>query len=71
MVSKKTIGADLKELRETDNISKYRVGKDGDMVFSQIDNIESGAKNYTIDTLLAYVNALGLKITFEKNGDRG
>ncbi len=59
-MTRQELGKKAKTLRgET---SKYSIVNSTKLTFAQIGQIEKGDKNYTIDTLLIYLNALGLKI---------
>lgn len=53
-------------LKSKRGISKYKIHKITGLSRTQIDNIESGATNYTVDSLLAYCNAGGIDIMLIK-----
>lgn len=54
------IGQLLKEKREAKGWSKYKVYTVAGITPAQLDSIESGDKNYTVDTLLAYCKGAGV-----------
>lgn len=58
MLAKQKIGEHLKMIREGKGISTYRITKDHNIPFRLIKAIEEGKTNYTIDTFLAYLNAI-------------
>lgn len=59
-MTRKEIGKICKKKRgET---STYMVAKYAQLSIGQINRIESGEQNYTIDVLFKHLNAIGLKI---------
>lgn len=42
--------------------TKYRLSKDSGLTIGQIERVENGNDNYTVDVLVKYLNALKLKI---------
>jgi transcriptional regulator with XRE-family HTH domain len=59
------IGAKIKQHRTEKGISKYSVVKSTKLTFAQLSQIESGSKNYTIDTLKIYLDAIELKMSLK------
>lgn len=62
MNTKIVLGRGLKSIREGRNQSPYYFTKHHGIRQEQVAAIEQGTANYTIDTLLAYVDALGLQL---------
>lgn len=60
------IGKQLKLIRETKQLSKYRVERIADITSEQIAAIESGESNYTIDKLINYLRAIDCGIEFKQ-----
>lgn len=56
------IGKKIKQHREENKISKYSVVRSTKLTFAQLSQIEKGDKNYTIDTLNVYLDAINLKM---------
>lgn len=64
-MDKTEMGKELKKLREGNGVSTYKLNKYG-FNMSTIKSIEEGRTAYTIDTLIKYCNACGIKkINFE------
>lgn len=63
-MNKKQIGDSLRESRESQNLSKYRVSKGTGLRPHQIDALEAGSSNYTIDSLLLYMDFLKIYFCF-------
>ena len=61
-MSKKELGKNLKEIRKIKAISKYKLVKNSSLVYSQIDAIENGDTNYTIDVLTTYLKEVGIEL---------
>jgi len=55
------LGAQLKEARLKNKAYKPAIFNAG-LRYEQIQNIESGANNYTVDVLIKYLNAAGLQL---------
>jgi transcriptional regulator with XRE-family HTH domain len=49
-------------LKSKRGVTKYKLSQLSGLTRSQIDSIESGSKNYTIDSLLLYCEHLGIKL---------
>ena len=64
--AREVLGDFLKQNREEQKISMYRVCKDANMRQETLKTIESGANNYTVDSLLAYLEATNLYILFSQ-----
>ena len=57
------IGKKIKQHREANNITKYAVNKaNNKLSFPLMASIEKGDKNYTIDSLREYLEAINLKM---------
>ena len=50
--NKKIIGENLKAIREKKGLTIYKVAKQGNIRIEQVNSIEIGEKNYTIDALI-------------------
>jgi len=63
-MSKQEIGRAITQFREANNITRYNaITKRGvKLTYKQLADIEAGNKNYTIDSLLEYTAAIGMKI---------
>lgn len=62
---KKQLGDSLKTARKEAGVTKYRLSLLGKMQRRQIDAIESGTSNYTIESLISYLSAFELSIKVE------
>jgi transcriptional regulator with XRE-family HTH domain len=62
-MNRKLLGEILKAKR---NVSKSAFAKQTGLTRKQIDSIESGSSNYTVDSLLLYCNTANLKIMIIK-----
>lgn len=62
--TREVIGRYLRDTREEKGISLYRVSKSSGLRFETIKSIESGEKNYSIDSLLAYIGAIDVYFFF-------
>ena len=47
------------------NMTKYKLSKLTDLAIGQIERIEAGTHNYTIDILNKYLTGLGLKMNIK------
>ena len=56
-------GEQLKKIRESQEVTKYKVRRDTKLQYSQIDAIEND-ENYSIDTLFTYLVFLSLKFLY-------
>ena len=57
--NKRQLGKLLKEIREKKKISKRAIYKDKTIYQLQVQAIEKGSSNYTIDTLFEYLDKIG------------
>ncbi|KAA6348965.1 hypothetical protein EZS27_003565 [termite gut metagenome] len=64
MGNRQNIAKYLKEIRLQKKLSKGKIAREGKIRPCQVTDIESGEKNYTIDSLLGYLNGIGMDITF-------
>ena len=62
--TREVIGRYLRDTREEKGISLYRVSKSSGLRFETIKAIESGEKNYSMDSLLAYIGAIDVYFFF-------
>lgn len=63
-VARAKIGKFLKEERMKKNISAYKIVKDAGIAPPQISAIEDGSSNYTINALIAYLEAIEFCVCF-------
>lgn len=61
-MTKQEIGKSIDSQRKTKGISKYSIVQKTGLTFTQLTAIEQAKNNYTIDSLLKYAQAVGLKI---------
>lgn len=59
---KETIGQILKDFRKERGLTTYKIAQKGKIQIGQVKDIESGKKNYTIDTFLGYIHGCDLHI---------
>jgi transcriptional regulator with XRE-family HTH domain len=64
-MTRKEIGAKIKAHREEKGISRYSVVQKTKLTFPQLAQVENGDKNYTIDTLTIYIDAIGLNMSLK------
>lgn len=57
---RRALGAQLRNFREKRGVKQYKAAEKGGIRFEQAQAIESGSKNYTIDTLMGYLIGIGL-----------
>lgn len=68
---RKVIGERLRNFREEQGISAYRIAKEGNIRIDQVNSVELGEKNYTIDAFIGYIVGSGLYKRFtEKEFDK-
>ena len=65
-MTKQQIGEMLRAERESQGLTQYKAGIPVDVYRHQIEGIETGDNNYRINTLMAYADRLGYKLTLEK-----
>ena len=63
------VGKRLKEVRESKNISKYKLAQDSGVSESHIRNLERGLKNATVETLEMLVTHLNITMAEFFNED--
>ena len=63
-MNRKQLGEHLRNKREKAGIIKQALVNQG-LRFERIQDVEKGSANYTIDTLLLYVEAIGGSIRIE------
>jgi len=64
------VGKRLKEVRESKNISKYKLAQDSGVSESHIRNLERGLKNSTVETLEMLLTHLDMTMSeFFNEGD--
>lgn len=61
-MNKKQIVRHLKAAREKQGLTIYSAGMKAGLKSSQVTGIETARKSYTVDSLLAYCKALGIKV---------
>lgn len=61
---REVIGEKLKDFRKSRSLSKYAVAQKGGIQIGQVNAIESGKNNYTIDAFLGYIAGSNLYIYF-------
>ena len=61
---RKVLGERLRTFREERDISAYRVAQKGDIRIDQVNAVELGEKNYTIDAFLGYISGSDLYMYF-------
>lgn len=61
---RETIGKQLAAIRFQKGLTKYRVAKDGGISINQVNIVERGDTNYTVNILLGYLTGCGLDIHF-------
>ena len=68
---REVLGQRLKEFREIRNITVYAAAKKGGIRIDQIQSVESGESNYTIDTFLGYIVGCNLYMYFAEKAKDG
>lgn len=61
---REVIGERLRAFREKRGLSAYRVAQKGNIRIDQVNAVELGEKNYTIDAFLGYISGSDLYIYF-------
>ena len=64
------IGFKLSGRRAIKGWSMWKLSQISGLAISQIQAIESGNSNYTIDSLIAYIDAFGLSIKFGEKDEK-
>lgn len=60
------LGEQLRAIRKEMGLSAYIVAKKGNIRIDQVNSVESGDKNYTIDAFLGYIYGTGLFNDFKE-----
>ncbi len=68
---REVLGARLKAFRVDRGLSAYAVARDGAITISQVNAVEDGVKNYTIETFLGYISVSGLYMYFAEKEHTG
>lgn len=69
---REVLGERLKSFRQSRNLSVYSVSQKGNIRIDQVNSVESGLKNYTIDAFLGYIAGSDLYMYFaEKTNNTG
>ena len=63
---RKVLGERLSTFREERGLSSYRVAQKGDIRIDQVNAVELGEKNYTIDAFLGYIAGSDLHMYFSE-----
>ncbi|MFQ7039324.1 MAG: helix-turn-helix domain-containing protein [Barnesiella sp.] len=56
----------MKAIREKKGLTIYKVAKQGNIRIEQVNSIEIGEKNYTIDALIGYILGANISIDFKE-----
>ncbi|OAV63505.1 hypothetical protein Barb6_03704 [Bacteroidales bacterium Barb6] len=59
---RQAIGQKLEDFRKSQNLSMYRVAKNGDIKEHSVAAVEKGETAYTIDSLLGYLEGCNLHL---------
>lgn len=62
------IGRALSTIRKEREVSTYQIRQKTNLSGQTINQIEDGSANYTVDSLLQYINVLGLDMVFFRAG---
>ena len=62
---RENIGQQLKQFRESKKLTVYAVSKKGSIRINQVQAVERGDWNYTVDALIGYMAGCGLCMHFE------
>ncbi len=68
-ISKVTLGVKLGKARAEANMTKTSVMVRSGVYIGQIDKMEAGKSNYTIESLIKYLDVLGMDIEFKKRDE--
>lgn len=60
------LGKQLQDKRKSLGLSVYRIAQVSTLTRPQVDSIEKGTANYTIDSLIEYCNVTGIKLLILK-----
>lgn len=63
---REVLGKRLRTFRLNRGLTAYAVARDGEITIGQVNAVEEGVKNYTIDTFLGYLNGSGLYMSLQK-----
>lgn len=68
---REVLGQWLKAFRLDRGLTAYAVARDGQITIGQVNAVEEGIKNYTIETFLGYISGSGLCMYFAENEHTG
>ena len=63
---RKVLGERLRAFREKRGLSAYRIAQKGNIRIDQVNAVELGEKNYTIDAFLGYISGSDLYMYFSE-----
>lgn len=66
--AREVLGQFLRSSREERKQSMYSIEQASGLTFRQVEAIETGSKSYTIDSLLAYLQASDMYVFFADRG---
>ena len=67
---REVIGERLRAFREKRGLSAYRIAQKGNIRIDQVNAVELGEKNYTIDAFLGYISGSDLDISFAEKENK-
>lgn len=68
---REVLGQRLKAFRLDRGLTAYAVARDGEITIGQVNVVEEGIKNYTIETFLGYISGSGLYMYFAEKEHAG
>lgn len=68
---REVLGERLRAFREERGLSAYRVAQKGKIQIGQVNAVESGSTNYTIDIFLGYILGCDLYMYFAEKDNPG
>lgn len=63
---REVLGHQLRAFRLDRGLTAYAVARDGGITIGQVNTVEEGVKNYTIETFLGYLSGSGLYMSLQK-----
>lgn len=63
---REVLGHRLRIFRLDRGLTAYAVARDGGITIGQVNAVEEGVKNYTIETFLGYLSGSGLYMSLQK-----
>ena len=63
---REVLGHRLRTFRLDRGLTAYAVARDGGITIGQVNAVEEGVKNYTIETFLGYLSGSGLYMSLQK-----